>query len=809
MQDLQYALRMLRKSPAFAVAAILTLALGIGANTAIFSVVNAVILRPLPFADSSRIMRLWHTPPPTFPSAPNGRRIFVLSPANYLDWEAQNHVFDQMALYRFRPFTLTGQGEPESLRGAVVTGGFFGVLGVQAVAGRTLGRADEAPDAPRVVMLLESFWRSRFGANAAIIGRSISLNGDSYTVVGIVPQRAAHPENVVLWVPLVWTPQERAVRSNHTYLAIARLKPGVNMNAAQAEMTTISKRLELQYPEDDKGWGALVLPLHEDLVGDVRQALLVLLGAVVFVVLIGSANLANLLLAKTLGRSREVAVRTALGASRLRLIQQLLTETLLLAFGGAAVGLLAGWLSLRFLVTSIGQRLPRVVEIDLDANVLVFTCVVAIAAALLAGIVPAWRLTRSNPNDALKQGVGRTSAAPGERRVRDALVVCEVALALVLLTGAGLLLRTLSQLRAVDAGIDPRNVLTMNVALPQFREQRVERVNAFVSEMVQRLRALPAVESAAVTDSSPFQGASNLPIAIEGQPSLPLSEQPIVIARMIGPGYLRATRMRLVAGRDFSEDDRAGGELTVLVSEAMARQFWPNKNPVGQRLSFGLISNEPRRIVGIVNDVKLLGLSVKEPVSAAYLPIQQLLGSAPFQFVSLAVRTTSSPESLAPAVVKAIHSLNADLPVRDVLTIENLVDRSIGQQRFAMALISTFAGLAALLAAIGIYSVLSYSVGQRIPEIGIRRALGASAATVVRTVVSEGLKPAVLGTVIGLSAAAALGRVMTTLLFGVGPRDAMTFAVVSLGVMVLALAATLVPAYRATRINPMQALRSE
>jgi putative ABC transport system permease protein len=809
IRDTRYGVRTLAKAPAFSLAAILILALGIGANTALFSVVNAVILRPLPFSDSSRIMRLWHTPPATFPSAPNGRRIFVLSPANYLDWEAQNHVFDQMALYRFRPFTLTGAGEPESLRGAVVTGGFFGIVGVQPVAGRTLGQADEAPDAPRVVMLLESFWRSRFGADAAIIGRPISLNGDSYTVVGIVPQRAAHPENVALWVPLVWTPQERAVRSNHTYLAIAHLKPGVDMNAAQAEMTTISKRLELQYPEDDKGWGALVLPLQEDLVGDVRQALLVLLGAVAFVVLIGSANLANLLLARTLGRSREVAVRTALGASRLRIIQQVLTETLLLAFGGAAVGLLTGWLSLRFLVTSIGQRLPRAGEIDLDANVLVFACLVAIAAALLAGIVPAWRLTRSNPNDALKQGVGRTSAAPGERRVRDALVVCEVALALVLLTGAGLLLRTLTQLRAVDAGIDPRNVLTMNVALPQFREQRVERVNAFVTEMVQRLRTLPAVESAAVTDSPPFQGASNLPIAIEGQPNLPLSEQPIVIARMIGPGYLRATRMRLVAGRDFSEDDRAGGELTVLVSEAMARQFWPNKNPVGQRLSFGLISNEPRRIVGIVNDVKLLGLSVKEPVAAAYLPIQQLLGSAPFQFVSLAVRTTISPESLAPAVVKAIHSLNPDLPVRDVLTMDDLVDRSIGQQRFAMALISTFAGLAALLAAIGIYSVLSYSVGQRIPEIRIRRALGASAATVVRTVVGEGLKPALLGTVIGLSAAAALGRVLTTLLFGVGPRDAMTFAVVSLGVMVLALAATLVPAYRATRIDPLQALRSE
>jgi putative ABC transport system permease protein len=715
-----------------------------------------------------------------------------------------------MALYRFRPFTLTGQADPETLRGAVVTGGFFGTLGVRAVAGRTLGQADEAADAPRVVMLLESLWRSRFGGDPAIIGRSISLNGDSYTVVGIVPQRAAHPENVVVWLPLVWTPQERAVRSNHTYLAVAHLKPGVDMKAAQAEMTTISKRLEVQYPADDKGWGALVLPLHEDLVGDVRQALLILLGAVVFVVLIGSANLANLLLARTLGRSREVAVRTALGASRRRIIQQVLTETLLLAFGGAAVGLLAGWLSVRFLVTSIGQRLPRAGEIDLDANVLVFSCVMAIAAALLAGIVPAWRLTRGNPGDGLKPGMGRMSAAPGERRVRDGLVVCEVALALVLLTGAGLLMRTLTELRATDAGIDPANTLTMDVALPQVREQRGERLNAFVDDMVSRIRSIPGVESVAATDGPPFLGgASNLPFAIQGQASRPLSEQPIVIARMIGPGYLRTTRMRLVAGRDFSEDDRAGRELTVLISETMARQFWPTQNPVGQRISFGLISSEPRRIVGVVNDVKLLGLSAKEPVAAAYLPLAQILASAPFQFVSLAVRTTRLPESVAPNVVKAIHSLNPDLPVRNVLTMDDIVDRSIGQQQFAMVLISTFAALATLLAAIGIYSVLSFSVGRRVPEIGIRRALGASAGTVVGMVVGEGLKPALAGIAIGLAAAFALGRVMTALLFGVGPHDAVTFTAASLGVVLIALAATLLPAYRATRINPMQALRSD
>jgi predicted permease len=808
VRDLRYGARVLLKNPGFALAGMLILGLGIGANTAIFSVVNAVILRPLPFRDSARIMRVWHTPPQTFFTPPGERRIFVVSPANYLDWEAQNHVFDRMALYRFRRYNITGQGEPEALRTAVVTGEFFDILGVQALAGRTLGAADQAPDAPRAVMLRESVWRTRFGGDPGAIGRSLTLNGEPCTIVGVVPERLAHPERADLWVPLVWTPEERAVRSNHTYLVIAHLRPGVSVAAAQAEMTTISKRLEQQYPADDKGWGALVVPLHEDLVGEVRLLLMVLLGAVVFVVLIGSANLSNLLLAKTLGRSRELAVRTALGASRRRVIQQVLTETLLLAAGGAAAGLAAGWLALRLLVTRLGQQMPRGGEIDLDGRVLLFTCAVAVAAAVIAGVVPAWRLTRTNPNDALKQGMGRTSAAPTERRVRDALVVCEVALALVLLAGAGLLLRTLMHLRTVDAGFDPRNLLTMSVALPREQGRGGERL-AFVDETLRRVRVLPGVESAAASDSLPFQGGSNLPFAIEGQPVVPLSQQPIVPVTTIQPGYVHAARMRVLAGRDFTDVDRSGGQLTVLISDAMARRFWPNQDPVGRRIAFGLIPGAPRTIVGVVNDVKQLGLTVKEPVAAAYLPFPQLMGDAPFQNIALVVRTAAPAETVTPSIVRAIHGLNADLPVRDILTMDDLIDQSIGPQRFAMGLISTFAGLAVLLAAIGIYSVLSYSVGQRIAEIGIRRALGAPAASVVGTIVGEGLRPALLGIVIGLGAAAALGSVMTTLLFGVGPRDSLTFAAVACAVVAVALVATLVPAYRATRIDPLQALRTE
>ncbi len=812
MQDLKFALRLLWKSPGHTIASILVLGLGIGANTAIFSIVNAVVLRPLPFQDSARIMRLWHTPPDTFAAAPNGRRIFVLSAANFLDWQAQNHVFDKMALYGGRPYTLTGHGEPEGLRATTVTEDFFSILGIQPLVGRALGPADNRPAAAHAVMLSENLWRRSFGADPSVVGTSITLNNQPYIVAGVVPRRSAHPDNMDLWVPLVWTPQLRATRNNHNFLGIARLKPGVSVAAAQAEMTAISRRLELQYPEDDKGWGAAVVPLHEDMVGDVSRALFVLLGAVFCVVLIGSANLANLLLAKTLGRAREIAVRTALGASRMRIVRQVFTETLLLAAGGGALGLLFGRLSLSVIVESIGQRLPRAAEISLDARVLAFTFVVAIAAALLSGIAPAWRLTRSDPAAALKRGHGRCGGAGNERRVRDALVVCEVALAIVLLTGAGLLLRTLAQLRNVDAGFDSRNLLTMNVAIPTMPaqltpEDRLARRVAFVDDVLRRVRALPGVEKAAATDTMPFQGGSNLPIAVEGSPSLPISQQPIVQGRFIGPGYLQTLRMKLITGRDISDWDALHPDQSVVISDTMARKYWPKDSALGKRVVF--FGAAPRTVVGIVNDVKLTGLDVKESVAAAYMPVAALMSFPQAGFFALAVRTTTPPDSLTPSIVTAIHGVNALVPVRDTITMEDILDQSIGQQRFAMQLISLFAGLAMLLAAVGIYSVLSYSVSQRLPEIGIRRALGAPAAAVMRTIVGEGLKPTAIGIVVGLTIAGLLGRVMTTLLFGVGPHDALTFTAVAFVVVVVAIAATLAPAYRATRIDPLQALRTE
>ena len=814
MQDLKFAWRLLWKSPAHTLAAVLILALGIGANTAIFTIVNAVVLRPLPFADASRIMRVWHTPPATFASAPNGRRIFVVSPANFLDWQAQNHSFEKMAMYGRRRLNLTGRGDAEALRTTIVTDDFFSVLGIRPIVGRTLGPSDSAPGAPRAVMLSETLWRTHFGGDENIAGQKITLSGQPYIVAGVVPRRMAIPDDVDLWAPFPWTPQERAVRSNHTYQVIARLRPGVTVAAAQAEMSTISARLAQQYPDDDKGWGAVVLPLQEDMVGDVSRALFVLLGAVIFVALIGSANLANLLLAKTLGRSKEIAVRTALGASRMRIVRQVLTETLLLAIGGGAIGLLLGRAGVASIAASIGQRLPRASEIAIDGRVLAFTAIVAIGAALLAGVLPAWRLTRGNPGAALKLGFGRSSGGGGERRVRDALVVCEVALALVLLTGAGLLLRTLSQLKSVDAGFDAHNLLAMTVTMPATppgtapADLRARRA-AFVEEVLGRVRGVAGVETAAATDALPLQGGSNLPIAVEGRPSVPMSEQPIVQARFIGPGFLQALRMRLLAGRDFNNWDSEHLDASVIISETMARLYWPGENALGKRVAFTLVSPVPRTVVGIVNDVKLTGLDVREPVAAAYVPMAGLFGFPGGGFFTMAVRTTTRPESLSQTIVNTVHGVNASVPVRDIVTMEEIVDRSVGQQRFAMMLISAFAALAMLLASIGIYSVLSYSVTQRMPEIGIRRALGASAATVMRTIVGEGLKPTAIGIAIGLAAAALLGRVMTSLLFGVSPRDPLTFAAVSFVVVMVAIAATLAPAYRATRVDPMAALRAE
>jgi predicted permease len=802
-QDVRYGARMIRRSPGFAALVVVILGLGIGINTVMFSLVNAVVVRPLPFHDADRLVHVWHVPPAAqFPGATR----FSVSPANYLDWGVQNRVFERMSMYAARGVTLTGSGqEAEAVPAALVSAAFFNVLDVTPLFGRVFEPDDDEPGKPDVVIVSESLWQTRFGGDPGLLGRSIMVDSRPYTIVGILPNSMTFPARARIWLPLVMTNELRTTRGIHDYQVIARLKPGVDVMQAQAEMDTISKRLEREYPVDNTGWGALVLALQDDIVGEARTALLVLLGAVAFVMLIASANLANLLLAKTLGRAKEIAVRTALGASRRRVVQQILCETILLGLLSGAVGFVLAQGSLTAVVTYVRDTLPRSSEIDLDARVLLFTLGVSLATGVIAGLAPAWRLTRPSIQSTLNQGLTRTATGSRDRWLRSGLVVSEVSLALVLLAGAGLLIRSIGSLRAVDPGFDQRNVLTAVLALPQGKYPEQEDRRRFVDQLLARIRALPGVETVSAIDSPPMTGGSTQPIAIEGAPVLPMAEQPAVAVRRIMPGYVRATRMKLIAGRDFSDADTATSPPVVLVSESMARQFWPNDNPIGKRLRQTFRPNVVREVVGVVGDVKLSGLDVAEPVATLYTPFAQSV----WGFFTVVVRTTVPPKTITSALTSAVHEIDAELPLLRVLTMDEFVSASFAQRRFAMELLGAFAGFALLLAAIGIYSVLSWTVRQRVREIGIRRALGATVPDVIRMVVGEGLKPTIWGVVFGVVSALALGRLISAMVFGVSPHDAATLTAVAVILTFVGITASLGPAYRATRIDPAIALRDE
>jgi predicted permease len=813
-QDLKYGMRLLLKSPGFSTVAVIVLALGIGANTAIFSVVNAVLLRPLPYQEPGKLVQVWHVPPAqSFQGAPE----FAVSPANYLDWRDQNHVFDQLSIYfGYAHFNMTGRGEPQSINAASVSANFFSVLRVRPLLGRVIAPGEDQTGHANVAVLSHAFWREHFGSNPDIVGQNISLNGQGYTVIGVMPPRFEMPPSAQVWTPLAWTDAEKAVRGEHDFEVIGRLKPGIDLKQAQAEMNTISSRLEQQYPTDDKGWGAVVVPLREQLVGSVRPALLVLLGAVAFVLLIACANVANLMLAKTLGRRKEIAIRSALGATRGRVLQQVLSETVLLALAGGALGLLIAHFGVRLISAVLANQLSLSPEFTLDGWVLGFTLAVSLFTGFLAGLVPAFRLTNTDLNEALKQGLSRTDADSGGTRTRSLLVVSEVALSLILLIGAGLMIRSLWILRSVNPGFDPGNVLTMTVGIPSpstMFPTPLQQSN-FFSDVLRRVQALPGVESAGVIDALPLAGGgSTQPIAIEGRPVVQMSDQPEVEVRRITPGYLSALRIPLLRGRDFSDVDSAGRPPAVLISESLAKRFWPDEDPIGKHLTTTFFPGPPREIVGIVGDVKDFGLNTSEPVTTLYMPLAQLsapaLGSWSSFPMSLVVRTNSSPANLTAAVAAAVHQINSELPLVQILTMEEVIGASLSQQRFNMFLLAVFAGLALILAAIGIYSVLSYSVKRRVREIGVRMALGAQVRDVLRLIVIEGMRPALLGIVIGLAGALILGRVLATLIYGIKPADPITFGAVSLLLGGVALFASIIPAFRATRVEPMKTLRDE
>jgi predicted permease len=739
---------------------------------------------------------------------------FSVSAANYLDWQSQNHVFERMAIYSYHGFTLTGGDKPEQVDATSVSADFFDALGVQPMIGRVLSPDEDQLGRSNVVVLSHRFWQEHFGSNRDIVGHTITLDGAAYLVAGVMPESFRFPDFAQMWTPMAWTDQERAVRGEHHYSVIARLRPGIDVKQAQAEMNTISSRLEKQYPADDKGWGAVVLPLHDDLVSDVRPALLVLLGAVGFILLIACVNVANLSLARIFSRQKEIAIRTAMGASSTRILRQILAESIVLALLGGAIGLTYAHSGIRLIMAFLADKLPSSLQVGIDLKVLGFTALISVLTGVISGILPALHLSRSNVNQALKQGLGRTDASSSGPRTRSVLVVVEVAMSLVLLIGAGLMLRSFEKLHEVNPGFETRGVLTATAAISRAKFPSAPQEISFFDRVLERLRSLPGVVSAGIVDDVPMdQNGSHQPIAVEGQPVLPMSEQPEVDVRLISAGYVNALRIPVLQGRDFNEADVTGRPATILISASLARQYFPHEDPIGKHITLTFFPGIAREIVGVVGDVKLDGLDQKRPATALYMPFGQLSPPASRAWnsfpMTLVVRSAADPRNLVSAVTNAIHELDSEIPVRDVRTMEELVSSSLSQQRFNLSLLGAFAALALILAAIGIYSVLSYSVRRRVQEIGIRLALGAGISDVLRMVIFEGMRPTLLGVTIGAAGALALGQVMSSLIYGVKPSDPITFLAVAAVLAMVALLASIIPAYRAARVDPMVALRYE
>jgi predicted permease len=804
LQSLGYAFRVLRKNPGFTLSALAVLTLGIGANTAIFSVVNAVLLKPLPFPGSNSIVTIFHVPPAAaFP----GLKRFAVSAANYLDWRKQNDVFESISVLGGRNLRLGGGSRPQSLLATISDADFFTVLRSAPAVGRVFTEAECQPGRDGVIVLSHGFAASQFGSPSNALGKQLELNGRNYKVIGVMPARfqvkSWFPASTQAWIPIAWTEKDRATRGNHNWLVVARLRDGVSVAKAQVAMNVISDRLARDYPEEDKGWGAIVTSLRDDLVGDVRLALLTLLGAVGFVLLIACANTANLVLARTIARRKELAIRTALGASTRQVLRPVLIETTMLAIAGGALGLFVARSGQSLVTRALADQLPRATEVQLDGGVLAFTALASILTGLAAGLIAGARLMRGDVNDSLKQGLGKSDSYSGGKGTRNALVVSEVALSLILLIGAGLMIRSLLALRWTDPGFKPANVLTMTVPIPRSSDQAKR--SRFYDEFLPRVAALPGVQSVAAIDNLPMMGGSEQPIAVEGRPVEVFALQRNVSVRLATPNYFRTMGIPLRSGRDFNLADTSSDQSVAVISQAMANLFWPGENPIGKGFRISFTPETLRQVVGVAGDIKERGLNVLEPVTMLYLPIRQDESES----VSLVVRGNNGVTNLAPSITRVLGQINPELPIRDVRTMDELVATTLSQQRFSMWLFAALAGLAFLLASVGIYSVLAYSVRSRVTEIGVRVALGARPVDVLRLVIAEGMKPTMVGIALGAFGAYALGGVLSKLLYGVSATDPLTFVVVVLLLAAVALLACAIPGYRATRVQPVQALRNE
>ncbi len=796
-QDLRYGARMLLKRPGFAALAALTLAVGIGANTAIFSVVNTVLLRPLPYSDPDRLMLIRETKLPQFPE-------FAIAPGNFLDWQSQQETFDRFEAFRGFYYNLTGTGAPERLRASRVTAGLFPTLGVQPALGRDFLAEEDRPGSDAVVIISHGLWQRRFGGDANIVGQPLQLNGRSYQVIGVMPESLRFLDrNAELWTPIAFTDQERQNHGGHYISAIARLKPGVTPEQAQTNLATIAARLEQQYPDTNAGWGIKLIPLFEAAVGEMRPTLWVLLGAVALVLLIACANVANLLLARASSRHKEIAIRSALGASRRRLVRQLLTESLLLALVGGAVGVLLAYWGLDLLLSLAPENLPRMRDVSLDARALGYTFAVTLLTGVIFGLAPALQSSNPDLNETLKEG-GRGSTGGRRQRVRSLLVVTEVALALVLLAGAGLMLKSFWRLQQVDPGFNAENALVVNVNLPPSKYADAQQQAAFFRQLLERTATLPGVQAVGATQSMPIINDFILGLVIEGRPPAAPGDEPSTNYYAISPDYFRAMGIPLIRGRAFTERDTTGAPRVAIVNETFARRFFPDEDPIGKRIH---VTNGPetfREIVGIVGDVRHYGLEREAPAQAYEPYLQQ-----PFAGMSIVVRTAADPANLSAAMRQEVFALDKDQPVASVRTLEEILAESVAQRRFSMFLLGLFGGIALLLASVGIFGVMNYTVAQRTHEIGIRLALGAQRRDILRLVVGQGMGLALIGVALGLVAAFAGTRVMASMLYGVSATDPLTFTGVALLLAVVAFLACYLPARRATKVDPMIALRYE
>jgi putative ABC transport system permease protein len=803
IQDLRYAGRMQFKNPGFTIVAVIALALGIGANTAIFSVVNSVLLRPLPYKDPERLVMVWED------ATHQGYPQETPAAANFVDWRDQNTVFEGMAAIADESFNLTGAGDPERLEGRRVSANLFPLLGVDPHIGRTFTSDEDKPGANKVAVMSHALWQRRFGGDNNILGKPLTLNGEPYIVVGVMPARFQFPtSDDALWVPIAFTADDARNRRRHYLQVVARLKPGTSLEQAQTEMHTIAARLAQQYPESNTDLGATVNSLHEQLVGDIRPALLILLGAVGLVLLIACANVANLLLARAAVRQKEIAVRVALGARRGRLIRQFLTESVLLATIGGLVGLAIAYGGLILLRAFIPENIAQAREIAIDPKVLGFTFLVSLITGLIFGLAPALQAARFNQTETLKEG-GRDSATGSSgKRIRGLLVMSEVAVSLVLLIGAGLLINSFLRLRSVDPGFRADNLLTMKIVLSESKYTDWAGARAFFSEMIQRIEGLPGVRSAAITTNLPlYRQGNSVGVSIEGQAPLAPGQENVIVTRVISPGYFDTMGIPLLSGRQFTDQDTADTIVGVVISETMAHRYWPGQDAVGKRIFPGRIQRPEDwfQVIGVVKDVRQFELTA-ESRPQMYLSYRQAEFFVPRDLV---VKTDVDPASLAATVRRTVWEIDKDQPVSNIRTMEEILLDSIARQRFSMLLLAIFAGVALVLAAVGIYGVMSYSVAQRTHEIGIRMALGAQTGTVLKLAVGYGLKLVIAGVAIGLIAAFALTRVMSTLLFGVTATDPATFTLISLLLIAVAGIASYIPARRATKVDPIIALRYE